>query len=193
LTINLDGANDTPEAPATGSVTTDEDMASAATAIGATDRDAGETLTYSVKAGDEPGKGSVSFDQTNGTFTYTPDADANGSDSFTILVTDAGGATAEQVVTVTIDPVNDLPVAGDDTASTDEDTPLNITAATLLANDTDVDIATDGQVLTITGVTDGTHGTASVNPDGSVSYTPDPNFNGTDTITYTVSDGHGGT
>ena len=125
LTINLDGVNDTPEAPATGSVTTDEDTASAATAIGATDRDAGETLTYSVKAGDEPAKGSVSFDQTNGTFTYTPDADANGSDSFTILVTDADGATTEQLVNVTINPVNDLPVAGDDTASTNEDTPLN--------------------------------------------------------------------
>ena len=57
------------------------------------------------------------------------------------------------------------------------------------ANDADV----DGDPLTVSAVSDPANGTAVVNPDGTVTYTPDPDFNGTDTFTYTVSDGNGGT
>jgi VCBS repeat-containing protein len=184
LTISLNGVNDMPEAPATNSVTTDEDTASLAVAIGASDRDAGETFTYSVKAGEEPSIGSVNFDQGAGTFTYTPDPDANGSDSFTILVTDAGGSTTEQVVSVTVNPVNDDPVSADGSGTSDEDTALSST----LPGATDVDgdsvgYALDGQA---------SHGTAAVNANGTFTYTPDADFNGSDSFSFSVSDGNGG-
>ncbi len=90
-----------PVAVATNNVVTNEDTASVAVAIGATDAD-GDVLSYSVKVGSEPAKGSVGF--FGDTFVYTPDPDANGADSFTILIDDGEGGTAEQVVAVTINP-----------------------------------------------------------------------------------------
>ena len=53
----------------------------------------------------------MTFNQTNGTFTYAPDPDFNGTDSFTILIDDGNGGTAEQAVSVTVTPVNDAPTA----------------------------------------------------------------------------------
>src|SRR5436190_15356 len=85
-TITITGTNDVPTASATNSVSTNEDTASTAVAIGASDVDDDATLTYSVKSGAAPSKGTVTFDQAAGTFVYTPNANANGSDSFTILV-----------------------------------------------------------------------------------------------------------
>src|SRR4029079_9470610 len=70
---------------------------------------------------------------------------------------------------------------------TNEDTPLTVAVADLLANDTDL----DGNALTMTGVSQGAKGTVKLT-DGKITYTPDPNFNGTDSFTYTVSDGQGG-
>src|SRR5205085_4674965 len=62
-TITITGTNDVPEVSATNSVATDEDTASVAIAIGATDKDDGDTLTYSLQAGGEPAHGDVTFDQ----------------------------------------------------------------------------------------------------------------------------------
>ena len=88
-------------------------------------------------------------------------------------------------VTVTITPVNDAPVAAADTATTKEDMAVTIP---VLANDTDV----DGNTLTVASVNQGANG--AVAPAGTaVTYTPKANFHGTDTFTYTVSDGKGGT
>src|SRR6185312_13046183 len=81
----------------------------------------GDTLIYGVKEGSEPTKGSVAF--VGGSFVYTPNTNANGADSFTILIDDGEGGTAEQIVTVTINPVNDAPTAAAGNAVvTDEDT-----------------------------------------------------------------------
>ncbi|GIV57476.1 MAG: hypothetical protein KatS3mg109_2041 [Pirellulaceae bacterium] len=88
-------------------------------------------------------------------------------------------------VTVSGGPTNSNPVANDDTATTDEDSPVIID---VLANDSDP----DGDVLSIASVTDPPHGTAT-NNGSTVTYTPELNFNGTDTFDYTVSDGNGGT
>jgi VCBS repeat-containing protein len=100
------------------------------------------------------------------------------------------------------EPVNAPPTAVDDISnlvngigSTDdgltvkEDSVLQIPAARLLGNDTDP----DGDPLVIIGITPTSNGTVVLNPDGSLTYTPNPNFNGTDSFTYTVSDGNGGT
>ncbi|MCI0397264.1 MAG: Ig-like domain-containing protein, partial [Chloroflexi bacterium] len=81
--------------------------------------------------------------------------------------------------------VNDPPLAVDDTAVTSQDTAVVIA---VLNNDSDV----DGDTLTITNVTQPGNGLAAVNPDGTISYTPDSGFNGSDSLTYTVSDGNGG-
>src|SRR5205085_12604583 len=81
--------------------------------------------------------------------------------------------------------------------ATDDATPenhnLSLHDALPICNDTDVDIATNGQVLSISGTPTALHGTVTVNVDNTLNYTPNANFNGTDTISYTVSDGNGGT
>src|SRR5207244_6665286 len=76
--------------------------------------------------------------------------------------------------------VRSAPQALDDTDATSEDTPVTVA---VLANDSDP----DGDPLTISSVTQGAHGTVVVNADGTLSYTPDANFNGTDTVSYTVT------
>ena len=90
-------------------------------------------------------------------------------------------------VTITVTPVNDAPVAADDGYATDEDTPLTVAAPGVLANDTDV----DGETLTAVLVAGPTHGTLTLNADGSFTYTPAANYNGTDSFTYRANDGHG--
>ena len=80
-------------------------------------------------------------------------------------------------------------MAVDNAYTTAEDTPLVVAAPGVLGNDTDP----DGDSLTVTGNTDPTNGTVTVNPNGSLTYTPDPNYNGLDSFTYDISDGNGGT
>ena len=82
--------------------------------------------------------------------------------------------------------MNDPPVADDDTGTTDEDTPVTID---VLSNDSDV----DGDSLSVVGTTDPSNGSIVDHGDGTVTYTPDPNFHGIDSFTYTISDGNGGT
>ena len=77
------------------------------------------------------------------------------------------------------------PVAVDDTETTDEDVVVDID---VLANDSDP----DGDALSIIGTTDPANGSITVNADGTITYTPDADFNGEDSFTYTISDGNGG-
>ncbi|WP_394375377.1 retention module-containing protein [Stutzerimonas frequens] len=101
----------------------------------------------------------------------------------TFTVTSIDGT--EQDVTVTIIGTNDAPIAVSDSLNATENTPVTYAASQLLANDSDVDNAD----LTIASVTSGTGGTAVLNADGSVTFTPDANFNGVANFSYTVSDG----
>ena len=143
----------------------------------------GDALTVSLVNG--PAHGSLALNP-DGTFTYAPDADSNGTDSFTYQADDGHGGYATAVVRITIAPVNDAPVTNPDAALTNEDAGVTID---VLANDTDP----DGDALTVTTVTAPVHGTAAINTDGTVTYTPAAGFYGIDAFTYTVSDGHGGT
>ena len=86
---------------------------------------------------------------------------------------------------MTVVAVNDAPVAVLDSAETDEDTPLTILVSDLLANDSDV----DGDMLSITAVSNSTNGTAVLNNDGTITFTPAENFHGDASFEYTVSDG----
>ncbi len=121
----------------------------------------------------------------DGSFSYTPNANFHGSDSFTYRAGDGSAQSNIATVSITVDPVNDNPVANDDEASTVENVPVDID---VLANDEDV----DGDELTITGVSEPDHGAATINPDGTITYTPDEGFTGEDSFTYTISDGNGG-
>src|SRR5262249_47578790 len=142
------------------------------------------TLTFSVVSG--PAHGVVSItDAHTGAYTYVPAADYNGADSFTFKASDGALDSNTAVVSLTVTPVNDPPVARSDNAVTAQNPPV---AVNVLANDTDV----DGDSLTVTAVSQGAHGTVTNNGNGTLSYAPATNFTGTDTFTYTVSDGQGG-
>ena len=118
-----------------------------------------------------------------GAVVYTPEPDFHGTDRFTYVVGDGSGLTARAEVDVTVLPVNDPPLAGDDAADTTEDTPVTID---VLGNDSDV----EGDALALVEVSAPTHGTAVVDT-GAVVYTPEPDFHGTDRFTYVVGDGSG--
>jgi VCBS repeat-containing protein len=116
----------------------------------------------------------------DGTVKYTPDANWNGTDTFTY--TNADGDTA--TVTVVVNPVEDPTDAIDDTSSLvgagNDNVDIDV-----LANDTDP----DGSKSPVTSTTNGTHGTTTINPDGTVKYTLNEDYEGTDSFTYTNADG----
>lgn len=154
----------------------------------------GDTLTFRVSDTNAPHLGTVTV-RDNGRFTYTPDADANGADSFSILVDDGNGGIVEQVFDFNIRARNDAPIAEDDfgfTAQRGET--LVIDADTLLANDFDVD-GDDLFILAAIGNMGRGNGSglARVNQDGDIEFRGGRKCADTATITYIVSDGHGGT
>ncbi|MEM9205984.1 MAG: tandem-95 repeat protein [Pseudomonadota bacterium] len=185
VSITVSGINDAPTAPATNTVAIDEDTASSAIAIGAADVE-GDPLTFVLKTGFAPTKGTVAFDQVAGTFTYTPNANENGSDTFTIEVSDGqGGAPTEQVVSVTINPVNDpIAVQSDfQIVGAGQTTTIDV-----LANDTDID---GTATLGLPSSTSARGAALSVNPAGGIDYTPLPGDIGFDEFEYTLTDDDG--
>jgi VCBS repeat-containing protein len=121
----------------------------------------------------------------DGSFTYTPAANFFGSDIFTYKAIHGTKESDIATVTITVNEVNDAPVASNDSYSTDEDTPLNIAAPGVLGNDNDA----DGDALTVVLVSGVTNGQLTLNANGLFSYTPNANFNGTDSFTYLANDG----
>ncbi len=179
--VTVNAVNDAPVA-VEDTAATDEDVAlvvDVATLL-ANDTDAdGDALTVTAVDGAENGTVELAGDSV----TFTPAADFNGSASFTYTVSD-GTLTDTGTVQVTVNAVNDAPVAVEDTAATDEDVALVVDVATLLANDTDA----DGDALTVTAVDGAENGTVELAGD-SVTFTPAADFNGSASFTYTVSDG----
>ncbi len=111
----------------------------------------------------------------DGTLEYTPDPDYNGDDTITYEISDGNGGTDTAEVAVTVNPVNDDPVAVDDADTTALNTPVVID---VLANDTDV----DGDTLSIVGTPTSPDGTVEVNADGTITFTPNDGFTGDATI-----------
>jgi hypothetical protein len=138
--------------------------------------------TWALATGPSHGTVVVNAD---GSFTYTPDADYHGTDSFTYTLTDADGDVSTATALLTVNPIDDLPVAVDDTFLTDEDSAL--TGQTLAPNDTPSGDGGNTWAL----ATGPSHGTVVVNADGSFTYTPDADYHGTDSFTYTLTDADG--
>ena len=122
----------------------------------------------------------------DGSFSYTPSGNYNGSDSFVYQVNDGTADSNLATVSLTITAVNDAPLATAENCTTAEDTGLVVDAASgLLAHATDI----DGDPLTAVLVSGPAHGSLSLNSDGSFTYTPSGNYNGSDSFVYKVNDG----
>nr|WP_256010606.1 tandem-95 repeat protein [Vibrio parahaemolyticus] len=139
-----------------------------------------DAKVVSLDTNNGPANGTVSVNP-DGSVTYTPNDNYVGKDTFTYIVT-SGGVSESTTVNVDVTPVNDAPVAKDDTATTQEDTAVTID---VLPNDTDV----DGDKLSIQSASvPSDQGTVEI-VDGKLVFTPAKNFHGDAEITYTVSDG----
>ncbi|HXF87620.1 MAG TPA: Ig-like domain-containing protein, partial [Xanthobacteraceae bacterium] len=183
LIVTVNGLNDGPVAIDDTAVT-DEDTPVVIDVLGNdTDIDASDTLVIDGTPTALNGTVTVNPD---GTLTYTPNANFFGPDTITYMISDGNGGTDTGEVAVTVNPINDAPVAVDDIATVDEDSVDNV--INVLGNDTDV----EGDTLVIEGTPTALNGTVTVNPDGTLNYTPNADFFGLDTITYVVSDGNGG-
>ncbi|MBE4309544.1 tandem-95 repeat protein, partial [Vibrio parahaemolyticus] len=140
----------------------------------------GGDQVVSLDTNNGPANGTVSVNP-DGSVTYTPNDNYHGTDSFTYIVT-SGGVSESTTVNVDVTPVNDAPVAKDDIATTQEDTPVTID---VLPNDTDA----DGDKLSVESASvPKEQGTVEV-VNGKLVFTPAENFNGHAEITYTVTDG----
>ncbi len=173
-------ANRAPVAQS-GTVSTNQDTAAAGT-LAATDPD-GDSLTFSVVTQGALGTVAIT-NAVSGAFTYTPNAGAKGSDTFTFQAADAGGLTSTAGITVTIIALNHPPVAEDGTLSAREG---SVAKGTLIATDPDND------ALTYSVVTQGAQGTVTItNPtSGAYSFTPSAGARGGDTFTFQVADAGG--
>ncbi|EJC6944826.1 tandem-95 repeat protein [Vibrio parahaemolyticus] len=138
-------------------------------------KDSDSSLEFSVS-----GNNSIQISIVNGVATITPTADWNGSETLTFTATDPSGESVSQTVNFTVAPVADI-VA--DSATVVEDTP---TIINVLGNDT---FEGDDKVVSLDTNNGPANGTVSVNPDGSVTYTPNDNYHGTDSFTYIVTSG----
>ena len=177
VTVTVIAVNDAPQVE-DDAAETDEDQSVVVAVLGNDSDPDDDDLTVVLVNGPRNGTATVNDDQT---ITYTPNADFNGTDEFSYAASD-GELRAEGTVTVSVRPVEDSPVAADDVAETDEDTPVKID---VLANDNDV----DGDLLMVASASGPEHGTVTINGDGTISYAPDDDFFGEDSFQYTVTDG----
>ncbi|HYF67294.1 MAG TPA: Ig-like domain-containing protein, partial [Ohtaekwangia sp.] len=134
----------------------------------------------------------------SGDLTFSPSADFNGTADISYTIQDDDGTVSNvATITVTVTPVNDPAVAVMDEPTTNEDTPLTFNVT---SNDTDVDGTVDPATVDLDTSTPGTqnsftglNGTWSVDALGSITFTPNLNFNGVESISYTVNDNDGAT
>jgi VCBS repeat-containing protein len=180
-TVNIDiNPINTPPLPRSQRVTIAEDTQIAIT-LTSTDLE-NHALTYTVT--NPPLHGTLSGIAPN--IVYMPSPNSNGLDSFDFKVSDGLLTSADATISITITPVNDAPIASNDTGfSVTEDHTLNVLAGGILENDKDV----DGGRLTALLVRDAMHGSVTLKADGSFMYKPFANYNGPDSFTYSANDG----
>jgi VCBS repeat-containing protein len=186
VTITVNAINDAPVAP-DDAYSTDENVVLNVSAPGVLENDTdveGHPLTASLVSDVSHGTLVLNAD---GSFTYTPAANFHGTDSFTYKASDGVAESATVTVNITVTPVNDAPVAEADAYEAFTGIVLSVPAPGPLGNDSDI----DGDELTAVLVSAISHGTLTLNADGSFSYTAESGFAGTDSFTYKASDGTG--
>ena len=182
VTVIVSGPANVAPIASDRSVTTSEETAGDII-LEAKDENIDDDLTATIVT--QPGQGTLSeIDQTNGTVTYTPNKGFEGTDTFEYKVNDGTSDSNDAVVTVTVNgPANVAPIASDKSVTTSEETPIDIS---LEATDDNVDdeltasIATQPEYGTLGSIDQST---------GTVTYTPDDNYDGKDSFTYKVNDG----
>jgi VCBS repeat-containing protein len=181
VTLNVHSTNHAPTAFGDSYTTPhDHQLVVAAPGVLGNDTDAdGDKLTSLLVAG--PSHGTLNFNS-DGSFTYSPNANYVGSDSFTYKAND--GVANSNIATVTISVTNAAPVANDDNYQVNAGTTTVISPG-VLENDSDG----DGDSLTVSLASGPSHGTLTLNAGGSFSYTPDSGFSGDDTFVYDATDG----
>ncbi|MBL3526896.1 MAG: tandem-95 repeat protein [gamma proteobacterium endosymbiont of Lamellibrachia anaximandri] len=168
-------------AASNGTLTTAEATVGTGTLTGS-DANAGDVLAFSVVSQGTSGTVAIT-DAVAGTYTYTPtDNDFNGTDAFTFRVSDGTASSNVATVAVTITPVNDAPTADDDAGATDEGGSVSVN---VLDGDADV----EGDALSVTNLSVPANGAATLNADGTVTYTHDGGETISDSFTYTANDG----
>jgi Ca2+-binding RTX toxin-like protein len=175
------GANTSPNA-VDDSATVEEDETAIVAVLGNdSDLDGDPVVLTGV---DDPAHGSASI--VGSDVVYVPDVDFAGVDAVVYTVGDGRGGTDSATLMLSVLQVNDDPDPEDDSVAVAED---GIVTLDVVTNDEDV----DGDTIVVSSVDDPDHGTASIAPDGrSLVYSPDPNWNGSETFSYTVADGHEG-
>ena len=144
----------------------------------------GENLTLNINFITPPANGSA-FLLGSGFFSYTPNTNFSGIDTAEYEICDSGNPVLcdTAMIAITVNPLPDAPIAADDNETTPEDTPLN---GDVLLNDSDPD--GDNLTVTLPALVSPTSGTLLLNSNGTYTYTPNVNFNGTDTFEYEVCD-----
>jgi hypothetical protein len=176
VSISVDAPVNTPPVADPQAVSLDEDSSLAITLTGS-DVNAGDTLAYAVGTG--PANGTLTGTAPN--LTYTPNANFNGADSFIFTLNDGTVDSAPATVSITVNPVNDAPVADAQSVTTDQDVAIPIT---LTGSDIDGDTLTYA-VTVASGPANGVlNGTAP-----NLSYVPNAGFSGADSFTFSVNDG----
>ena len=210
LTVTINGTNDAPTvAAAIASVAEDAQTTATGTLPTPLDMDTHDSVSFLAQNGTPGTYGTLTLNA-DGSYAYvlnntSPTVQGLGveetlTDTFTYTVTDNHGATASNTLTVTIHGTNDAPTVAAAAASVTEDT--QITTSGTLPTPSDTDVHDTVSFLTQSGAP-GTYGTFTLNADGSYTYILNNSLSAiqtlgvgetlTDTITYTVSDGHGGT
>jgi len=183
---NFFGNQDARPEASDQAVSLDEDSAGhAITLVGSDAQTPAGDLTYAVSTRPEHGSVSIAGDVA----TYIPDANYNGSDSFGFVVTDTGnpdgsgtgvGTSDPATVTITVNPVNDPPVALASTTTTEQETPVTVVLA-----GTDIETLAGDLTFAISRQPD--HGTVTVVGD-QATYTPEAGYDGLDTFEFTATD-----
>ncbi len=160
----------------------------------ANDGDPDADLLSIIEVSSPNNGGLVTINSTGNGLIYTPQPNFEGAESFTYTISDSRGGTSTATVTAEVIVLgNTAPIANNDVATTVQNSPINIA---VLANDTDA----DGDALLLSVATSPMNGTLLINNNGTpsdpnddfITYTPNPNFSGTDTFTYQIDDGRGG-
>ena len=209
LTVTIHGTNDAPTVAAIASVAEETQLTASGILPQPQDIDAHDTVSFIPQTDASGSYGTLTLNA-DGSYSYTLNNNLYAvqslgvgetlTDTFTYTVTDSHGATASNTLTVTIHGTNDAPTVAAAAASVTEDTQITTSGTLPTPQDTDTH---DTVSFVAQSGTPGTYGTFTLNADGSYTYVLNNSLPAiqtlgvgetlTDTITYTVSDGHGGT